>query len=405
MTPPETAPVSPELDREKVRPEAPTTFYDGDVQIPGYGTPPERCRALSPVGFCEAGHTILGRSSCGTRYCPDHWRDWCEDAVVNAVARLAAYRHAVDGAEKRLSHIVASPPQDRSYSKRAMWDTRSEAYDVLEDAGVRGGVSVTHPYRTNERGDMLFETAVEAGEIPEETGRWAFLREVSEDWEDFTRYIDASPHYHTIAAAPSVEPDDAPEDWVVERIRTLKPFYFRDTEAYRAMVAPVYYVLTHGAVEDAKHTLTYFGDVHPASFDPEEELTAAVWSRIQIEAEKAVKETGEDAEEEPVAGPAECPEDGCEAATVDVYYLAEYMDDEEWVTSVKSGAGGREKWLRLKGMLLWWDESGDRPPPAVQANEAKLRNWLEVQGESLTPRERAPRSLKQQVSLTTALME
>ncbi|MFC7078291.1 hypothetical protein, partial [Haloarcula halophila] len=158
MTPPATAVETPvSAERENIRPEPPTTYYDGAVKLPGYGESPDRCRPLTPVGFCEEGHTILGRSSCGTRYCPDHWRDWNEEAVINAVARLAAYRHAVDGAEKRLSHIVASPPQDRRYSKRAMWETRSEAYEVLKDAGVRGGMAVTHPYRTNERGDTLFE--------------------------------------------------------------------------------------------------------------------------------------------------------------------------------------------------------------------------------------------------------
>lgn len=317
--------------------------------------------------------------------------------MVNAVARLAAYRHAVDGAEKRLSHIVASPPQDRRYSKRALWETRSEAYEALDAAGIRGGVSVTHPYRTNDRGDALFETAADRGDLDEGTGRWEFLREVTEDLEDLSRYIEASPHYHTLATAPDVQPDDAPDGWVVERIRTLKPFHFRDTESYRAMVAPLYYTLTHGAVEDGKHTLTYYGDVHPASFDPEEELTAAVWSRIQMEAEKAVKGAAGD-EEEAIAGPAECPQDGCEAAAVDVYYLREYLDDEEWVSSVKCGVGGREKWLRLKGLLLWWDEGGDRPPPVVMKSEQRLRNWLEIQGEGTTPRDR-------QVSLSTAVME
>jgi hypothetical protein len=81
-----------------------------------------------------------------------------------------------------------------------------------------------------------------------------------------------------------------------------------------------------------------------------------------------------------------------------VYYLREYMEDEEWVTGVKAGVGGRKKWLQLKGVLLWWEEGGDRPPPSIQGDEEKLRNWLELHGESVTPR-------KQQVSLSTAVME
>jgi len=393
-------------DHEAARLEAPKTFYSGQVEIPGFGDAPHRCRPLTPVGFCEDGHTILGRSSCGTRYCPDHWRDWCEEAVISAVARLAAYRHAVDGAEKRLSHIVASPPQDRRYSRRALWETRSEAYDALKAAGVRGGVSVTHPYRTNERGDELYETAVTRGELDEDTGRWEFLRDCADDWDDMSRYIEASPHYHTLGAAPDVQPDDAPDGWVVERIRTLKPFYYQDTESYRAMVAPAYYVLTHGAVEDDKHTLTYFGDVHPASFDPEEELTAAVWSRIQMEAAAAVKGAVDDEGDEAAGGPAECPCEDCTAGVVDVYYLMDYLEDDEFKSHVLSHRDGRQRWLRLRGLAYWWSEGGDRPPPTIQGDEDRLRRWLEWRGDdvTVTPGDTGPPTSRQ-VSLQTAVMQ
>jgi len=376
-------------DHGQVRDEAPTTYYEDLVRLPGYREPPNRCRGLTPVGFCEDGHTVLGRSSCGTRYCPDHWRDWCEDAVVSMVARLAAYRHAVDGAEKRLSHVVASPPQDKRYSARAMWETRSEAYEALKAAGVDGGVSVTHPYRTNERGDTLFETARDAGELDEDTGRWEFLRELADGWDELAEYVEASPHYHSLAAGQDIDGSRAPEGWVVERIRTLKPFYFRDSEAYRAMVAPAYYVLTHAADQQGRQTVTYFGDVHPASFDPEEELTAAVWSRIQIEAEKAVKENPAleeiEAEGSGHATGQECPCEECEAAVVELVYLPEYLEDEDWVAKVQEGRDGRERYNRLLGVLLWWEGRCDTPPPSVASREHKFREWLAERGSVLTP--------------------
>jgi hypothetical protein len=395
-------------DHEPIRPEPPKTFYEGAVKTPGYREPPERCRALTPVGFCEDGHTVLGRSSCGTRYCPDHWRDWNEEAVISMVARFAAYRHAVDGAEKRWHHLVASPPQDRRYSLRSLWETRSEAYEALKAAGVRGGAAVTHPYRTNDRGDALFEAAADAGELDEGTGRWDFLREVSDGWDDLARYIEAAPHYHAMGAAPDVEPDDAPDEWVVKRIRTMKPFHYRDTETYRAMVAPAYYVLTHAAEQEGRQSVTYFGDVHPASFNPEEELTAAVWSRIQMEAEKAVREQPqEEGEGGPMgAGPDDCPHDDCEAAVVDVYYLMEYLEDEDFKKHVLSHRDGRQRWLRLRGLVLWWDHAGDRPPPTVQDDKTRLQRWLEWRGESVTvmPGDGGPPS-SHQVTLETAVME
>lgn len=384
-------------DHGDLRPEPPKTYYDDLVRIPGYRESPNRCRPMTPVGFCEDGHTVLGRSSCGTRYCPDHWRDWNEDAVVSMVARFAAYRHAVDGAEKRWHHGVASPPQDRRYSVRELWETRTDAYDALEAAGFRGGAVVTHPYRTSERGDLLFETAVDSGEVEEDTGRWAFLRDLADDWDEMGRYIEAAPHYHVLGAGEDIDGEAAPDDWLVKRIQTAKPFYFRDTEAYRDMVAPAYYVLTHSADQQGRQTTTYFGEVHPASFNPEEELTAAVWSRIQMEAEKAVKEDPSEEDGGHRAGPEECPCDGCEAAVVDVMHLPEYMDDEDWVAGVRAGREGEARYNRLMGILLWWEGRCDSPPPGAAISETRMLDWLAERGSVLTPDRR-------QVSLSTAIM-
>jgi len=165
-------------DHGKLREGTPKTYYEDVVRLPGYGEAPNRCRPMKPVGFCEEGHTLLGRSSCGTRYCPDHWRDWIEDAVVNLVARLGAYREAQDGWGKRMCHVVASPPQDRRYSVQQMWDARSDAYDALEAAGVRGGASITHPYRTTPEADRLYQQSEES---EEGVGKWRFFRDLAGD--------------------------------------------------------------------------------------------------------------------------------------------------------------------------------------------------------------------------------
>ena len=383
-----------EPDHAAVRPEPPKTFYDGVVKLPGYGEPPNRCMDYTPVGFCDHGHQVLGRSSCGTRYCPDHWRDWCEDAVVNSVARLAAYRQAVDGAERPASHIVASPPQDRRYSTRALWETRSEAYDALQDTGVSGGVAVTHPYRTNERGDQLVRLAKAHGAVDEDTGKWAVLRESTKDHEDLSRYIEAAPHYHALVPTKYVDGDAAPDGWVVHNIRQTQAFHIRDTEAYRDMAKVVYYVLTHGGVQDGRQLTTYFGDVHPASFDPEEELTAAEWSRIQMEAERAVKETRDG---ERAAGPEECPRDECVALVHDMVHLYEYLNNEEWKERLRSRRNGRKRLLRLRGTLLWWDGRTDRPPPGAVTSQSRLLEWLEEQGRTVTPE-------PSQVGLSSAVM-
>lgn len=364
--------------------EPAATFYESTVKIPGMGEPPERCRDLQPVGFCDSGHTILGRSSCETRYCPDHWRDYIEEAVIGMVARMAAYRHVQDGAEKRCSHVVASPEQDRRWSVRALWDSRSDAYEALEAAGVDGGAMVTHPYRTNDRGDRLFEAAVSAGAIEEDTGRWRFLRDATDGWDELAEYVEAAPHYHTLAAAADVDGSEAPEGWVVERVRSFDRFHIRDREAYRDMVTAAYYVLTHGGVQQDRQTVTYFGDAHPAAFDPEEELTAAEWDRIQLEAEAAVR-----GEPQNVAAGGEveerCPRDGCESPVHDLLYLSDYLRDSEWAQSVRGHRDGQKRWLALKGLLAFQEERTDRPPPSARSSREGFREWLVERGRVETP--------------------
>jgi len=391
-------------DHGKIRQETPATYYEEVVRIPGYGDAPNRCRPMKPVGFCEEGHPVLGRSSCGVRYCPDHWRDWLEDAVISMVERLAAYREARDGWQKRMCHVVASPPQDRRYSVRELWDTRTDAYEALEAAGVRGGAVVTHPYRTTPEGDRLYKQYAE-NEESEGTGKWRFFRELVADlpgdgWEELQRYIEASPHYHTLAPVEDVNGENVPGEWIVENVRSFDPFYYDQRESYEDMVKTAYYVLTHGGVQEGRSTSTYFGEVHPNVFDPAEELTAAKWSRIQIEAEKAVKgHAGEsDQEDGPTShGPDECPRDGCEACVVDMVYLPEYLDDEGFVSRVVSKRDGRKRLKQLRGMFAWWDTRTDRPPPGVLTDECQLLGWLEEQGETFTPEPK-------QVGLQTAVM-
>lgn len=378
---------APATDHEAIRPEPPKTYYDGVIDLPGFNKAPQRCRPYSPVGFCEGGHTILGRSSCGVRYCPDHWRDWTENATIAIVARLAAYRHVKEGAEKRVSHVVASPPQDRRYSVDRLWATRSEAYEALEAAGCRGGVTVTHAHRTNDRGNALYETAVEHGAIEEDYGRWRFLRETADDMDDLGRYVEAAPHYHVMAPGEDIDGEAVPDGWIVKRIRSFGQFHYWDTESYRDMARSVYYVLTHGAVQQGRAMTTYFGEVHPSTFNPEEELTAAVWRRIQMEAEKAVKEHPDDDGSGGIGGGSiiECPNEDCEEAAIDIQHIREYLDDDDWVSSLLVKRDGRKRWLRLRGLLIWYEEGGDRPPPSVRTKERRMLEWLEAQGATIAP--------------------
>lgn len=266
---------------------------------------------------------------------------------------------------------------------------------------------VPHPYRTNDRADHLFETAREHGGVGENQGKWSFLRSISENWEDMTRYIEASPHYHALGLAEDVQPTDAPEDWLVRRLGTVGAFHHRDVESYEDMVRVAFYVMTHGGYQLGRNIVTYFGEAHPAAFNPEEELPARVWETIQEKAAAAVRGgSGEtvvliDEAEQRVVGAEvndrrECRRDGCEAELVDVSELPAMMDDEDWVNRVLSRRDGRERYNRLMGVLLWWEGRCDTPPPSVGSSEQKMLDWLAEKGSVLT-------ADPQQVSLGSVL--
>lgn len=370
-----------EADRRDGRERVPDrVYYDKTVRLPGYGDRPERCMNLKPVGFCvEHGHPVLGASSCGTRRCPEHWRDWLQNAVVSMVARLAAYRHAQTGAGKRMVHATFSPSPDGWWTEDRLYAARSDAYEVAESVGVRGGAAILHPYRTSEHGDHLFQAATEAGDWDQSRGKWALLRDAADDWEEMERLIEPSPHVHTLAAVEDFDPDGAPSGWVAKNIRSMDRFHYRDVESYRDMARTAWYLLTHGAVQVGRNSTTWFGATHPASFDPEEELTAAAWDRIQRNAELAVTtKPGESAHHggESSVEDRECPRDGCESEVVGVDRLGEFLDDESWVRSLAP-----EERRQLQGIQVW-ASLGDRPPPSRRADRAGILEWLRRLGKT-----------------------
>lgn len=376
----------PRWEDRTAEPEQPAkAYYQDTIRMPGYGEQPDRCAPRKPVGFCDAeGHLALASASpCETRRCPEHWGMWQEKAAINIVARLAAYRHVQEGAEKRLLHVMDSPDPERRWSARAFWEERSDSYDVVSGVGGRGGVTVPHPYRTSEEGDWLFETAVEKGDWEEEWGKWSLLRREADDWEEMKDYIESGPHYHHLVAAEDFDPDVIPERRTVKNIRSLDRFHLRDMTGYRDMARLAMYLLSHSAYQPpgadgsgGRQTVTYWGDVHPNSFDPAEELTAATWDRIQRMAERAVKTRPSDDPRE--VGPAEperpaCSHEGCGGVVVPLDELRDWLGRDEWVATLDL----RHRWM-LRGVLGWWENQSDRPPPS--SDEKMVREWFRQKG-------------------------
>jgi hypothetical protein len=305
---------------------------------------------------------------------------WQREAAVNIVARLAAYRHVQEGAGKRLLHVVDSPDPNRRWTADAFYDERTASYEAVSGVGGRGGVCVPHAYRTSDDGDWLFEQAVEKGDWEADWGKWSLLRRSADDWGEMQRFVEAGPHYHHLVPAVDFDPDAVPDRRTVKNIRSLDRFELRDMTGYRDMARTAMYLLSHAAHRPRKHTesghaphtVTYWGDVHPNGFNPEEELTTTEWDRIQEMAERAVTTRPGDAvleEQEVDPDPLTCPHDGCESEVVPVDQLRAYLNDDEWLYSLP-----REQRRILVGVDRWLDNLGDRPPPT--SNPARLREWL-----------------------------
>lgn len=359
-------------------------YYHDSILFPGYGDQPERCLRRKPVAFCDhAGHvTLASASPCETRRCPEHWQMWQQGAAVKIVARLAAYRYVQEGAGKRLLHVVDSPDPERWWTDDAFWEERSRSYEAVSDVGGRGGVTVPHPYRTNDDGDRLFRTAVESGDWEKEWGKWSLLRREADDWEEMKGYVEAGPHYHHLVAAEDFDPDEIPASRTVKNIRSLDRFQIRDMTGYRSMARVAMYLLSHAAYQPkagdggGRNTVTYWGDLHPNGFRPEEELTATEWDVIQRFAERAVTtRPGDDVDGLGSAEPerADCPHDDCEGKIVPLDQLRDYLGREEFVGRLDR----RQRWI-LHGVMVWVENQGDRPPPSTEPK--LIREWLRQKG-------------------------
>jgi hypothetical protein len=366
----------PLREMERVEDDLPTpdsTTYGETVKIPGTGSAPNRCRGLSPVGFCEGGHVALGRSSCDTRYCPDHYLGWVRDGSVSACERLAAYRAAADGWGKRLLHLVASPTVDQ-VSADQFWSMRREAQEVVQKAGARGGYCIAHPYRTSAAADELFRTAVQEGNLSPETGRWTFLRQFAGgNWDKWQSMTEAGPHYHFLVACEDFDPDAVPDGWVVKNVRSLPRFEKRDLESYEAMARVAWYLRTHGAAEEFRQTATWFGDMHPSVFDPEEELGVSEWHFIRERATEAVGVPIEEMRDGVGAGENEriCEVEDCEEVFHDLEDLAAFTSNASWMRSIPP-----KRRHRLRAVEIWMFEKSVIPPPSIRSSEAKVQDWL-----------------------------
>jgi len=337
------------------------------VKLPGFGLPTKQCQRYVPRGVCEAGHIQLARSSCELRRCPDHWREWDTRGTESAVARLAAYREAQSHAwDKRMVHVVLSPEWGERVTERRLWQRRSEAQQIAKDVGMRGGYMVVHPYRLTSELDELYRTAKDHG-LPGDYKKWRFARELTGGrWDHLKRYLSVHPHYHVIGPARDVDVSGV-DGWVVKKLSTLPRHELRDPEAYEATARVAWYQRSHAAHQAGRHSASWFGEVHPASFDPEAEL-ADRWAVVLDMANHAVEPPGADDE-------AVCGCEDCEAPVFEMYELASRMATLEWWSTLDGTIKNQ-----LLGLKLYWVDGMAVPPPDVAVDSERLLAWFERKG-------------------------
>ena len=119
---------------------------------------------------------------------------------------------------------------------------------------------------------------------------------------------------------------------------------------------------------------TYFGELHPAAFSPEEKLTDEELAMIdEMVSEVVGLDDGH--------GPEECPHEDCECVVLDLADLPDRLDDDDWVDQVRDHADGGKRLAILRGTHAYIKSLTDRPPPSAQSSPEQLKTWLKKQGQ------------------------
>jgi hypothetical protein len=340
------------------------SFADTSLTIPGQSEPPGECGVWGPRQFCNSCADVkLGPHRCQRRICKDCWLTWRAKRAAAVTERLAGARQAASGAEKRLVHAVASPPQpsdatSRSDEVRTLVDwerAKKRAYDLAKEKGIRGGVLIPHGWRVTEEAKETWRELHDAGLV--EHGIWKWIREHDRDWRSLTYW---SPHFHILGLGADVGANDPDGDdgWVWTRIDSFPRFRIEDPETYKPMLKAASYLLSHVGfeTESGKQAIRWFGELANNQFSLEQ---LADWEQSVIvrTVEEISNETDEKGE-----GPAadECDCEDCAGTLSPIYEAGVALCDPSWCERI-----GRDAERRLSRAFEW--AIGEiHPPPGMK---------------------------------------
>ena len=343
-------------------------YADTSMTIPGYGEPGAGCGQWAPREFCDhCGEVHLGPHRCHQRDCPDCWSSWSARRAEGITRRVQAARWGLDdGLERRVVHVATSPPSGSISSLTDVKRYRKRALEKAKEAGVRGGVTVFHGFRTTEETDQQYEA-----EEPD-VGKWEWIREHEEDWRSFVYW---SPHYHIIGLAVEVEPPS--NDWVVSRLSTLDPMAnLSRRDSYESVAKTAQYLLSHATYESSEDgkgvkAVTWYGDLHPSNFTPdptevgsrktEPKLDAPSHGAYKVIQRVSAEVTRSDGKEKrDGGGRAECDDEACNGELLEIWDAGRLLADVEFCDRLD-----RESERRLSAAFEW-SVGERRPPPGLK---------------------------------------
>jgi len=345
-------------------------FYaDSALTIPGQAEPPGDCGTWGPREFCAVcGEVEMGPHKCQRRICEDCWLTWRGQRAGAVMERLAGARRAADGAEKRLSHCVASPPEGEVKTLVEFEQAKRKAYALAKEKGIRGGVLIPHGWRPTDEAKRAFRELDEAGLT--DGGIWRWIREHERSWRSLAYW---SPHFHILGLGADLDESDPDGDdgWIWSRIDSFERFNLTDEETYRPMFKAASYLLSHGAfeAEEGKQMIRWFGSLANNQFSVDGDLADWEASVIRRNVEAVTGILVEDGD-----GPAaerECEEDGCSGALVAIFDAGEYLLDPRWCDEI-----GREQERKLSAAFEW--AIGDLDPPPGMKGPRSREQALEV---------------------------
>lgn len=350
-----------ELDQPGEWPEEmDVSFYaDTSLTIPGQSAPPGDCGEWKPMNFCTScGEVHIGQRRCQRRLCRECWLTWRGDRAASVTHRLAGARRAADGANKRLSHVVASPPAGEVRTLTQWERAKREAYSLAKEKGIDGGVMIPHGWRVREEAKALYREMKEAGLV--DGGIWQWVRESDRDWRNLTYW---SPHFHILGLGADLGASDPESDggWIFSRVDSFERFDLKNEKTYLPMLKASSYLLSHGAfeVESGKQMIRWFGSLANNQFVADEQL--ADWEQSVI-ARNVQAVAGRDLDEESSEEDERrtCDRDGCDGSLAVIYDAGTRLCDPEWCDRID-----REREHRLAAAFEW--VIGEvHPPPGLK---------------------------------------